>query len=66
MSIDEIKKLRRQLQEWKEYPLAQDCIEAIDALHSMAYHLLMALALVSTVAVAMLVVIILYFFAKAF
>lgn len=64
MSIDEIRQLRRQLMEWKEYPLASDAIDAIDSLHSVASNLLLALACVSTAAVAMFIVILLWVMSK--
>ena len=60
MTIDEIKLLKSQLKEWKEYPLAVNCLSAIETLHSMASALLLALVCVSTAAVAMFVVILLW------
>lgn len=64
MSIDEIQQLRRQLKEWKEYPLAADALDAIDSLHAVARTLLLALACVSTAAVAMFIVILLWVMSK--
>lgn len=64
MSIDEIKQLRRQLMEWKEYPLAQDALDAIDTLDSIARTFLYVAVAAVVVALAQFIVIGLWVLAK--
>lgn len=64
MTINEIQKLRRQLMEWTEYPLAQDCLDAIDTLNSVARTFLYVAVAAVVVALAQFVVIFLWVVSK--
>lgn len=65
MRFEDINTLKRQLKEWKEYPLAHDCLDAIETLQSFAHVMLIALAGVTAASLAMIVVIILWVLSKA-
>jgi hypothetical protein len=65
MTTNDIQKLRRQLMEWTEYPLAQDCLDAIDTLSSVARTFLYVAVAAVVVALAQFVVILLWVVSRA-